>query len=72
MHGGWRVEEVSEVSPELRAHPARARLAGAEGARTVELTSRPDRAAANRLYQGMGFALRDTNVYRFTAPPRRS
>jgi len=151
MHGGWRVEEVSEVSPELvsrlcelvaqlsstaaaptreelgrmaaspatrllvahdengtvlgmltlavfriptgvrawiedvvvddgargrgvgRALTQRAlELAGAEGARTVELTSRPDRAAANRLYQGMGFALRDTNVYRFTAPPRRS
>jgi ribosomal protein S18 acetylase RimI-like enzyme len=43
-------------------------LAHAEGARTVELTSRPTRAAANGLYTGMGFAVRDTNVYRFTAP----
>jgi ribosomal protein S18 acetylase RimI-like enzyme len=36
------------------------------GARTVELTSRPARQAANRLYQRMGFEARDTNVYRFT------
>lgn len=46
-------------------------LADADGARTVELTSRPDRVVANGLYQGMGFALRDTNVYRFTGRPRR-
>jgi ribosomal protein S18 acetylase RimI-like enzyme len=39
--------------------------AAAEGARTVELTSRPSRAAANRLYQRLGFVARDTNVYRF-------
>lgn len=35
------------------------------GARTVDLTSRPSREAANRLYQRCGFLLRDTNVYRF-------
>jgi ribosomal protein S18 acetylase RimI-like enzyme len=34
------------------------------GARTVDLTSRPDREAANRLYQRMGFEVRTTNVYR--------
>jgi ribosomal protein S18 acetylase RimI-like enzyme len=34
------------------------------GARTVDLTSRPSRAAANRLYQRLGFVERDTNVYR--------
>ena len=39
------------------------------GARTVDLTSRPSREAANRLYQRMGFAPRDTNVYRWTAGP---
>lgn len=38
--------------------------ARAHGARTVDLTSRPSRAAANRLYQRMGFVLRETNVYR--------
>jgi ribosomal protein S18 acetylase RimI-like enzyme len=36
------------------------------GARTVELTSRPSREAANLLYQRLGFALRDSNVYRYT------
>ena len=35
------------------------------GARTVELTSRPSREAANRLYRRMGFELRETNVYRY-------
>ncbi len=39
-------------------------LAAARGARTVDLTSRPTRQAANRLYQKMGFELRGTNVYR--------
>lgn len=34
------------------------------GARTVDLTSRPSRQAANRLYLRCGFELRDTNVYR--------
>jgi ribosomal protein S18 acetylase RimI-like enzyme len=34
------------------------------GAREVDLTSRPSREAANRLYARMGFDLRETNVYR--------
>ena len=37
------------------------------GAKTVDLTSRPSREAANRLYQRIGFVTRDTNVYRFDA-----
>lgn len=36
------------------------------GARTVDLTSRPAREAANRLYQRLGFQLRDSNVYRYS------
>jgi ribosomal protein S18 acetylase RimI-like enzyme len=40
--------------------------ARAAGARTVELTSRPSREAANRLYLRLGFEVRDTNVYRFS------
>jgi len=36
------------------------------GAKTVDLTSRPSREAANRLYQRIGFIARDTNVYRFS------
>ena len=39
------------------------------GARTVDLTSRPSREAANRLYRGLGFELRNTNVYRFDLEP---
>ena len=35
------------------------------GARTVELTSRASRQAANQLYQRLGFAARETNVYRY-------
>jgi len=35
------------------------------GAKTVDLTSRPSREAANRLYKRIGFVNRDTNVYRF-------
>ena len=35
------------------------------GCTTVDLTSRPSREAANRLYQRVGFEQRETNVYRF-------
>ena len=35
------------------------------GAKTVDLTSRPSREAANKLYKRLGFVERDTNVYRF-------
>ena len=34
------------------------------GARSVNLTSRPERVAANRLYQSLGFEQRRTNVYK--------
>lgn len=40
-------------------------LATGEGARTVDLTSRPSREAANRLYRRLGFEQRTTNVYRY-------
>ena len=39
------------------------------GARTVDLTSRPSRKAANRLYRQLGFVQRETNVYRYTLEP---
>lgn len=35
------------------------------GAKTVDLTSRPSREAANRLYQRVGFKLRESNLYRY-------
>nr|WP_322805439.1 GNAT family N-acetyltransferase [Thermanaerothrix sp.] len=36
------------------------------GVKTVDLTSRPSREAANRLYQKIGFVRRETNLYRYT------
>lgn len=42
-------------------------IAAAAGAKTVDLTSRPSREAANRLYQRLGFVQRETNVYRYDA-----
>jgi len=36
------------------------------GAKSVDLTSRPTREAANRLYVRAGFELRETNVYRYS------
>jgi ribosomal protein S18 acetylase RimI-like enzyme len=39
------------------------------GARTVDLTSRPGREAANALYLKLGFVRRDTNVYRLALAP---
>jgi ribosomal protein S18 acetylase RimI-like enzyme len=35
------------------------------GATSIDLTSRPEREAANRLYQTVGFVQRSTNVYRY-------
>ena len=41
------------------------RLADESRARTVDLTSRPSREAANALYEKVGFHARETNVYRY-------
>lgn len=43
-------------------------IARERGARSVDLTSRPSREAANRLYQRLGFVQRETNVYRHADP----
>ncbi len=40
-------------------------IARAKHAKTVDLTSRPSREAANRLYRRLGFQQRGTNVYRY-------
>ena len=42
-------------------------VAAEYGARSVDLTSRPSREAANRLYRRLGFEPRDTNVYRYSS-----
>ena len=55
---GMRKRGIGEAL--VRAAIERARGAGAS---SVSLTSHPDREAANRLYQSMGFELRRTNPY---------
>ncbi len=47
----------------VREAVARAQKAGA---RSVDLTTRPSRVAAGNLYEKVGFAQRDTRVYRHT------
>ncbi|HEY4520841.1 MAG TPA: GNAT family N-acetyltransferase [Candidatus Paceibacterota bacterium] len=39
-------------------------IAKEEGVKTLSLTSRPAREAANKLYQKLGFERKETNVYR--------
>lgn len=71
-----RIEDVvvdgaargSGVGAALTEHALR--LAEQSGARTVDLTSRPTREAANRLYARLGFRPRDSRVLRFTIGPR--
>jgi len=41
-------------------------VAKQRGCKTVDLTSRPSRQAANRMYQRIGFQARETNVYRYS------
>ncbi len=67
------IEDVV-VAEDARGHGAGKALVDAAvakafemGCKTVDLTSRPTREAANRLYKRCGFELRDTNVYRFAA-----
>ena len=60
VDGSARGQGVGEALNQAALTEARRR-----GARTVDLTSRPSREAANRLYQRLGFTARETNVYRF-------
>ncbi len=46
------LEEITHLATRLRL-------------RTLDLTSRPSRESALRLYESVGFARRDTNVLRF-------
>lgn len=56
----WRGRGVAEILCRDALNRA-----SAAGARTVDLTSRPSRDAANRLYGRLGFVRRETNVYRW-------
>jgi ribosomal protein S18 acetylase RimI-like enzyme len=60
VEGAARGKGVGEALNRFALDEAKRR-----GATTVDLTSRPSREAANRLYQRLGFVKRDTNVYRF-------
>lgn len=40
-------------------------IASERGLRTLDLTTRPSRTAALRLYESVGFEIRDTNTLRF-------
>jgi ribosomal protein S18 acetylase RimI-like enzyme len=42
------------------------RIAAEAGARTVDLTSRPSREAAGRLYERIGFEIRESRLYRYS------
>ncbi|MFF5225464.1 GNAT family N-acetyltransferase [Dactylosporangium sp. NPDC000521] len=73
-----RIEDVV-VDESARGHGAGAalmrealRLAEAEGARSVDLTSRPDRVSAIRLYERLGFTRRASTTFRFTGAPAPS
>ena len=67
-----RIEDVV-VDETMRGQRIAERLSAAAldearrlGARSTDLTSRPSRQAANRLYTRMGFQQRESNVYRYT------
>jgi ribosomal protein S18 acetylase RimI-like enzyme len=44
------------------------RIARQRGARNIDLTSRGSRQTAHRLYEKLGFALRETNLFRYSVP----
>jgi ribosomal protein S18 acetylase RimI-like enzyme len=55
--GGKRVGEALTVEA--------IRIARQAGAKTVDLTTRPSRVAAGKLYERLGFEQRDSRVYRY-------
>lgn len=57
-YGGKRVGEALTAEAITIAEDA--------GARTVDLTTRPSRVAAGKLYERLGFVQRDSRVYRYT------
>jgi len=56
--GGKRVAETLTAAAMAIARQA--------GARTVDLTTRPSRVAAGKLYERLGFEQRDSRVYRYS------
>ncbi|WP_307362019.1 GNAT family N-acetyltransferase [Microbacterium murale] len=74
LPSGWRghvddvvVDEAMRGRGIARALLVRmTELAADRGLRTLDLTSRPSRESALRLYESVGFVPRETNVLRFT------
>jgi ribosomal protein S18 acetylase RimI-like enzyme len=71
---GWIEDVVVDGSARGRGAgealvQASVKLASQRGAKTLDLTSRPSRVAAHRLYEKSGFHVRDTSVYRFGVKP---
>lgn len=58
-YGGKRVGEA------LTAEALR--IAARAGARTVDLTTRPSRVAAGKLYERLGFVQRESRLYRYSS-----
>jgi ribosomal protein S18 acetylase RimI-like enzyme len=56
--GGKRVGEALTVEA--------IRIAREAGAKTLDLTTRPSRVAAGKLYERLGFEQRDSRVYRYS------
>jgi ribosomal protein S18 acetylase RimI-like enzyme len=46
-------------------------FASRAGAKTIDLTSHQSRVAAHRLYEKVGFSIRDTSVYLYAPMPAR-
>jgi ribosomal protein S18 acetylase RimI-like enzyme len=57
----WRGQGIGRALTHAAIQRAQER-----GAKAVDLTSRPSREAANRLYLNMGFQPRHTNLYRYS------
>jgi ribosomal protein S18 acetylase RimI-like enzyme len=63
----WRGQGVGQALTSAAIQRAAER-----GAKAVDLTSRPNREAANRLYLKMGFQPRPTNLYRYPLTKKAS
>ena len=57
-------ERKRGIGKQLMLHAIEA--AKVKGAKNMDLTSRPSRSAANKMYQSLGFKQHETNVYRLT------
>lgn len=64
VSSAYRGRGVASMLTEFALNLARKRQT-----RTVDLTSRPSRLSANRLYEKIGFERRETNVFRFRFTP---